>query len=64
MDNLEAAIDEAELAVSSTFEGDFDRREGLSGVGITLSVEMKISRLELAVSAVPDDHPDQAKLLS
>lgn len=58
MDNLKAAIDKAELVVSSTFEGDLDRGEGLSSVGITLSVEMKISRLELAVSAVPDDHPD------
>lgn len=64
MDNLEAAIDKAELAVSSTLERDLNRGEGLSSIGITLSVEMKISRLKLAVSVVPDNYPNQAKLLS
>ena len=72
MDDLHAAISEAELAVSITPEDHPDRVSRLSALEIMLSdrysrtgnmddLQAAISKAELAVSALPKDHPSRAE---
>ncbi len=75
MDNLEAAISRAELAVSTTPEDHPDRAEWLDDLenrlfnrynetGNMHELDVAISKAELAVSTTPENHPNQAKRLN